>query len=154
VIKRKEELYHGPFLHKAPELVVLPRDERISVDSSRRGWTDAFERHDRLDPEVSYGYSGHHGVTGILAAAGPGIAFGAAPESAGITQIPATICRLLGLELEGADGAPIEEILADGTGGGARRVAGVEAQAAGDAPVYSAEEEAVILERLRDLGYE
>ena len=89
-VKRKEELFHGPFLDKAPELVLLPHDERIHVDSSRRPWTTAFERHERLDPAVSYGYSGHHGLTGILAAAGPGIAFGAAPDGAEITQIPAT----------------------------------------------------------------
>jgi predicted AlkP superfamily phosphohydrolase/phosphomutase len=153
-VRRKEELYHGPFLHKAPELVLLPRDERISIDASRRGWTDAFERHERLDPQIGYGYSGHHAVTGILAAAGPGIAFGTAPENAEITQVPATICRLLGIELDGVDGAPIEEILADGTGGGTRRMAAAEPQADTEATVYSAEEEALILERLRDLGYE
>ena len=60
---------------------------------------------------------------------------------------------LLDLELEGVDGAPIEEILADG-GERARRVAAADGQARGDEPVYSPEEEAVILERLRDLGYE
>ena len=52
------------------------------------------------------------------------------------------------------DGAPIEEILADGTGGGTRRMAAAEPQAGTEATVYSAEEEALILERLRDLGYE
>lgn len=151
-VKRKEELFHGPFLDRAPELVLLPRDERIHVDSTRRRWPAVFERHERLDPEVSYGYSGHHGLTGILAAAGPGIGFGAAPENAEITQIPATICRLLGLELEGVDGAPIGEIL-DGEAEG-RHVAAGPSPSAGEEPAYSAEEEAVILERLRDLGYE
>jgi predicted AlkP superfamily phosphohydrolase/phosphomutase len=152
-VRRKEELFRGPLLAKAPELVLLPHDERIHVEASRRPWPSAFERHERLDPEVGYGYSGHHGLTGILAAAGPGIAFGAAPENAEITQLPATICRLLGLELDGVDGAPIEELLAD-SGGDTRRVAAAGGQARGDDPVYSAEEEAVILERLRDLGYE
>ncbi|HWM14641.1 MAG TPA: hypothetical protein VNO56_09180, partial [Gaiellaceae bacterium] len=152
-VRRKEELFRGPLVGKAPELVLLPHDERIHVEASRRPWPAAFERHERLDPEIGYGYSGHHGLTGILAAAGPGIAFGAVPEGAEITQLPATICRLLGLELEGVDGAPIEEILADG-GERARRVAAADGQARGDEPVYSPEEEAVILERLRDLGYE
>ena len=151
-VKRKEELFHGPYLDRAPELVLLPHDERIHVDSTRRPWPTAFERHEHLDPAISYGYSGHHGLTGILAAAGPGIAFGAAPEHAEITQLPATICRLLGLELEGVDGAPIDEILS-GEGEGRHVAAGATPQA-GDEPAYSAEEEAVILERLRDLGYE
>jgi predicted AlkP superfamily phosphohydrolase/phosphomutase len=151
-VKRKVELFRGRFLDKAPELVLLPRDERSHVDATRRPWSAAFERHERLDPEVSYGYSGHHGLTGILAAAGPGIAFGAAPEGAEITQMPATLCRLLGLELDGVDGAPIAELLADG-GEGRHVAAAAAGRAAGEAS-YSAEEEAEILERLRDLGYE
>ena len=151
-VRRKEELFHGPFLDKAPELVLLPHDERIYVDSGRRRWERAFERHDRLDPEVGYGYSGHHGVTGILAAAGPGIAVGDVPEQAEITQIAATVCRLFGLELENVDGAPLEGILAD-EGAGGRRVAAA-GVAAREEPVYSEDEEAAMIERLRDLGYE
>ena len=49
-VRRKAELYHGPYLDKAPELVILPRDERIHVESSRRPWPTAFERHETLDP--------------------------------------------------------------------------------------------------------
>ena len=138
-VKRKEELFRGRFLDKAPELVILPHDERIHVDSTRRPWPSAFERHEHLDPEISYGYSGHHGLTGILAAAGPGIAFGAVPEDAEITQLPGTICRLFGLELNGVDGEPIAEILSGEDEG--RHVATGAAGAAGEAS-YSAEEEA------------
>ena len=112
-VKRKEELFFGPYLDKAPELVLLPHDERIHVDSTRRPWSTAFDRHEHLDPEISYGYSGHHGLTGILAAAGPGIAFGEVPEAAEITQLGPTLCRLLGIELADVDAAPIEEILVD-----------------------------------------
>jgi predicted AlkP superfamily phosphohydrolase/phosphomutase len=151
-VKRKEELFHGPFLWKAPELTLLPFDERIHVDPSRRSWTTSFERHEHLDPAVSYGYSGHHGLTGILAAAGPGLSFGAVPEQAEITQIGPTLCRLLGLDLEGVDAAPIAEILE--AGGEGRRVAIATPTGTADETAYSPEEEAVILERLRDLGYE
>ena len=133
-VKRKEELYHGPLLHKAPELVLLPRDERIFVESSRRSWPAAFERHERLDPESFYGYSGHHGLNGIVAAAGPGITAGSLPENAEITQMPATLLNLLGVS-SNLDAAPL-----------------VTAQV--DEPVYSADEEAEMVERLRDLGYE
>ena len=121
-VKRKEELFHGPFLDRAPELVLLPHDERIHVDSTRRPLGRRRSTATSAStPRSRYGYSGHHGLTGILAAAGPGIAFGAAPESAEITQLPATICRLLGLELEGVDGAPIGEILAGEGEGQPRR---------------------------------
>jgi predicted AlkP superfamily phosphohydrolase/phosphomutase len=129
-VKRKEELYRGPFMDKAPELVILPRDERIHVESSRRDWPSAFERHERLDPGLFYGYSGHHGQTGILAAAGPGIAVGDPPIEE-ITDASAWILGLFGLAAHDQDGRP-------GT-----------AQSA-----YSEEEERQLVERLRDLGYE
>jgi predicted AlkP superfamily phosphohydrolase/phosphomutase len=152
-VLRKEELYAGPFLDKAPELVLLPYDERINVDPSRRRWTGAFDRHERLDPQVSYGYSGHHGVTGILAAAGPGIRPANLPPGAQILQLPATILRLLGLEAEGLDGEPLAAIL---EGGAASPLPAATAppREASDAPVYSEEEEQRLVERLRDLGYE
>jgi predicted AlkP superfamily phosphohydrolase/phosphomutase len=152
-VARKEELYSGPFLDKAPELVLLPHDERINVDPSRRHWTRAFERHERLDPEVSYGYSGHHGVTGILAATGPGIEPADVPESAEIVQLPATILHLLGLSAEGLDGEPLAAIL-EQTAPVADVAPAAAAPEASEEPVYSEEEERQMVERLRDLGYE
>lgn len=149
-VHRKEELFHGRHVDKAPELVILPRDERIHVDSSRRAWERAFDRHERLDPERFYGYSGHHGQTGVLAAAGPGIRMADVPEGSEITQVPATLLALLGLEAE-LDGPPLEAILEARS---RERAAAVAAAAPSDAPVYSEEEEARMVERLRDLGYE
>jgi predicted AlkP superfamily phosphohydrolase/phosphomutase len=153
-VLRKEELFEGPFLDKAPELMLIPYDERINVDPSRRRWTEPFERHERLDPEVSYGYSGHHGVTGILAATGPGIQPADVPDGAEITQLPATILSLLGLSAEGLDGEPLAAILEEDAGTPAETVASETPRAASDDPVYSEEEERQMVERLRDLGYE
>src|SRR5262249_47513763 len=115
-VLRKEELYSGPFLDKAPELILIPYDERINVDPSRRRWTEVFERHERLDPEGSYGYSGHHGVTGILAATGPGIQPADVPQGSEIVQLPATILQLHGLSAEGLDGEPLAAILDEDQG--------------------------------------
>ena len=151
-VRRKEELYRGPYLDKAPELVILPRDERIHVDSSRRPWARAFERHERLDPELFYGYSGHHGLTGILAAAGPGIRAGDVPPGSEITQLPATVLRLFGLAADGLDGAAIEAILEPADVRPLRDEAAA-ASPAGES-VYTPEEEARLVEHLRDLGYE
>jgi predicted AlkP superfamily phosphohydrolase/phosphomutase len=129
-VKRKEELYDGPFYEKAPELVLLPQDERIHVESSRRDWPSTFERHERLDPEHFYGYSGHHGLNGIIAAAGPGIPLGD-PPVAEIADVSTFLLGLFGLEDEGGAGA---------------------ATAATSA--YTEDEERELVERLRDLGYE
>jgi len=149
---RKRDLYHGPYVDKGPELLVLPHDERIHVDGNRRPWTQAWDRHDRLDPEIGYGYSGHHGLNGILAAAGPGIRPADLPEGAEITQLAATILRLFGLAAEGLDGRPLEEILEPSSADAETVVAG--RGGASEQPVYSEEEERRIVERLRDLGYE
>jgi predicted AlkP superfamily phosphohydrolase/phosphomutase len=151
-VKRKDELYRGPFMDKAPELVILPRDERIHVDSSRRAWPAAFERHEHLDPESFYGYSGHHGLTGILAAAGPGIRPADVPTGSEITQLAATILALLGLEAA-VDAPPIEAILEDTLVRAETAVAQGEPVALAE-PVYSEEEDARLIEKLRDLGYE
>ena len=150
-VLRKADIYHGPYLDRAPDLIALAIDERIHVDSLRLRGTAAIEVHDHLDPEHSYGYSGHHGVDGILAAHGPGIRPGVVPAGSGIVQMAATILRLHGIEADDLDGGPIEGILA-----GSAETVRVAAQgpAASEEGVYSAEEEAGILERLRDLGYE
>ncbi len=153
-VLRKEELFHGPFLDRAPELMLIPYDERINVDPSRRRWTEPFERHVRLDPEVSYGYSGHHGVTGILAATGPGIRPADVPDGSEIVQLPATILSLLGLSAEGLDGRPLAAILEENAGEAAEAVAPETPHEASEEPVYSEEEEQQMVERLRDLGYE
>jgi predicted AlkP superfamily phosphohydrolase/phosphomutase len=151
VVHTKEELYRGPHLDRAPELVVIPRDERIYVDASRRRWTSAFERHEHLDPASSYGYSGHHGLHGILAAAGPGIRIADLPAGAEITQMPATLLSLFGLAAD-LDGAPIEAILEKPVA--AEASVGATGAAAAEGSVYSREEEERMIERLRDLGYE
>jgi predicted AlkP superfamily phosphohydrolase/phosphomutase len=150
-VLRKAEIYHGPYLDRAPDLIVLTIDERVHVDSLRRRGVPAIEVHDHLDPEHAYGYSGHHGVDGILAARGPGIRPGVVPAGSGIVQMAATILRLHGIAADGLDGAPITAILAEE--GDAVQVA-AQGPVASEEGVYSAEEEAGILERLRDLGYE
>jgi predicted AlkP superfamily phosphohydrolase/phosphomutase len=152
-VVHKEELYEGPFVDKAPELILLPYDERIHVDASRRRFESAFERRERLDPEHAYGFSAHHGVNGILAAGGPGIRPADLPEGAEIVQLAGTILRLLGLSAEGLDGAPLEAILEE-TAPSAPPASSTAPQAASEEPVYSEEEEAAMVERLRDLGYE
>ena len=151
---RKEELPPGRSSTRRRSCILLPYDERINVEiRPRRRWTEPFERHERLDPEVSYGYSGHHGVTGILAAAGPGIEPAAVPDGAEIVQLPATILPLLGLSADGLDGEPLAAILAS-TRRRRLRLSPPTRREASDEPVYSEEEERQMVERLRDLGYE
>ncbi len=161
-VRRRDEIYHGPHIDKAPDLVILPRDERVHVESSRRSWPAALELHDHLDPENFYGYSGHHGQTGVFAGAGPGIRMADFPEGASIEQLPATLLALAGLAGPGMDGEALHGILepadsTESTASARAQEAALEAAdpaAATGEHAYSAEEEAQIVERLRDLGYE
>ena len=91
-------------------------------------------------------------VTGILAAAGPGISSADVPEGADITQIPATLLALHGLEAP-LDSSPIESILIPSSTR-ARQPAGAVPQDPLERPGYTREEEDMIVQRLRDLGYE
>jgi predicted AlkP superfamily phosphohydrolase/phosphomutase len=150
-VVRKRDIYQGPYYDRAPDLIALTIDERVHVGSMRRRGTAAIEVHDHLDPEHAYGYSGHHGVDGILAARGPGIRPGVVPDGSNIVQMAATILRLHGIEADGLDGGPIEAIL---TGAGEAVRVQAQGPAASEEGVYTADEEAGILERLRDLGYE
>jgi predicted AlkP superfamily phosphohydrolase/phosphomutase len=151
-VKWKEELYRGFYLDKAPELVLLPRDERIHVDSSRQRWSEAFQRHERLFARGTAHFSGQHAITGILAAAGPGIAHVHMPRGSEITQMPATILALHGLEAP-LDAPAIEEILAPAAMP-ARRPVGTVSQTPVEPPAYTREQETRMVKRLRDLGYE
>jgi predicted AlkP superfamily phosphohydrolase/phosphomutase len=151
-VLRKDELYHGFYLDKAPELVLLPRDERIHVDSTRQRWSETFQRHEHLFARGTAHFSGQHAVTGILAAAGPGIEVADVPDGSDITQVPATLLALHGLEAP-LDASAIDTIL-DPETTSARRKVGAVAQGPVEPAGYTHEEEELIVRRLRDLGYE
>ena len=36
----------------------MPHDERLYVDGARRRWKSAFDRHEHLNPQISYGSRG------------------------------------------------------------------------------------------------
>lgn len=150
-VRPRDELFHGAFIDKAPDLVLLPRDERVHVDLSQRRWGSAFDRNDGVGAGAAL-FSGQHALTGILAAAGPGIRAGAVPPGSEITQLPATLLALHGLRSE-LDAHPIEAILEPELAP-EREVTPATNRLPVEEPAYSAEEEAEIVRRLRDLGYE
>jgi predicted AlkP superfamily phosphohydrolase/phosphomutase len=149
-VHRKEELYAGPFMDRAPELVVLPRDERIHVASAPRPGQLPFDLLDRLDRGGNW--SGHHAVNGFLLAEGPGIVHGSVPDGASFGQIASTLLALHGLDAD-LELPAIEPIL-DGSALPRRREVEAIAQTPSDDPAYTSEQEATILEHLRALGYE
>jgi predicted AlkP superfamily phosphohydrolase/phosphomutase len=145
----REEIYHGPYVDRAPDFVLVPLDERVFVDSSRLESGEAFVRQDGIETAGKHAWSGQHVVSGVVAAAGPGIRQGVGQVDADITQIAPTVLALLGLDAD-FDSPPITAIL---DGGGSRRFVSAAAGAM-DEPVYSTTEAAQIHEHLRALGYE
>jgi predicted AlkP superfamily phosphohydrolase/phosphomutase len=151
-VRTKLELYWGPFLARAPELMLLPRDERVHADSSRQLWHETFQRHERLVVHGTTSYSGQHALKGILAAAGPGIRPADVPAGTEIASLAATLLALLGISAE-LEAAPIEAILA-AEGASERRVVTAEMRTPAEASAYSRGEEEEMIRRLRELGYE
>ncbi len=150
---RREEVYHGPRFEEAPDLILLPWDDAdifygLSDFGSSRIW------------DQTYRYSGMHRDNGVLAACGPDIRRGASVLSPSIVDLAPTVLHLLGQEVpDDMDGRVLEEMLEPGFAAAhpVRRRAAPEqddgAQGGAARRDYSADEEAEVLERLRDLGY-
>jgi hypothetical protein len=59
-----------------------------------------------------YGRSGEHRPGGWLVAAGPGVEHGRLERTPSLLDLAPTFARILGVELPGAEGAAISEIVA------------------------------------------
>jgi len=148
---RREEVYRGARFEEAPDLILIPWDEAdifygLSDFGSSRIW------------DQTYRYSGMHRDNGVLAVCGPGIRRGAQPASPNIVDLAPTILHLLGQQgPDDMDGRVLEELFEPGFAAAhpVRRsvVEDRDGQPGGARRDYSADEEAEVLERLRDLGY-
>jgi predicted AlkP superfamily phosphohydrolase/phosphomutase len=149
---RREELYHGPFLADAPDLIIVWHDygywgrARYSQQEP-----DLFETNFHWDFGV-LPISGTHRPEGILLAVGPGIETGQTVTGAKLIDLAPTMMAFLGVPVPCAlDGRILESIFTAGS----LSVTYDETDTAlkqGDF-AFSAEEEAKIKQHLTDLGY-
>jgi len=102
-VQRREEVYTGPYLDYAPDLVITDHDERYYFDFFPHShYTQAFNIPERA--------SGNHAYDGILIGAGPDIRAGVI-EGARIVDVMPTLCVLLGLEIPpDVDGRVLEQL--------------------------------------------
>jgi predicted AlkP superfamily phosphohydrolase/phosphomutase len=144
---RREEVYSGPYLAEAPDLVFAVSGGGYLQDD-RLGATDP------IGPPPP-GYGSYHRSPGIWAAGGPDIAPSGPDATADIVDLTPTVLHLLGLpvprEMDG-------RVLTDHLRRESVATRPVTYASAGEAtrrrsPGYTAEEEREIAERLRDLGY-
>jgi predicted AlkP superfamily phosphohydrolase/phosphomutase len=146
---RNEEIYSGPRANEGADLVLFPRDGRYHPFGLFR-----FASRKWLQPPFD-GRSGWHRMNGVLVAAGPGVRSGERLEGAGIIDLMPNILAALDVPVPTrADGRVIEglwtpEFLAAHP----LRSAGDAGEVARAHTAYSDEDEALVSQRLADLGY-
>lgn len=154
---RREEVYSGPYLEEAPDLLVEwnlngmghldPAEEEVPPR-----YRPLLRRFDVTPSwsDVALPFNGFHRMEGIWAASGPGIRPGLRGVDAHIWDPFMSILAWLGVPVPSdADSAPLD-IWEDGSGPEVRRE---EVASTLEERAYSPEEEEAVRERLRDMGY-
>lgn len=147
---RPGDLYNGPYLKNAPDLIFTPRDWR----NQGYGVHD-FASNRWLEPSPDR--SGTHRMNGILCMYGPGIQPGSSIEGASLQDIAPTVLGLMGAPIPNVmDGQVLSSAMTDGLRSAlslSYSHVAVEAPENMPTPDMSPEEERVIRERLEALGY-
>jgi predicted AlkP superfamily phosphohydrolase/phosphomutase len=143
-IWKKEEIYRGAHLPKAPDILFLPRNlETIAFGDFEFGSNRVIEK--------SFGVSSSHRMNGIFVASGAGIKNGGEFSGASLIDLAPTILHLMGLPVPtDMDGRVLTEALEDSR---AIKYGGTSEGSAATRDGYSEEEEKEVMERLADLGY-
>ncbi|HHS96947.1 MAG TPA: hypothetical protein ENK08_03485 [Chloroflexi bacterium] len=148
-VYRREEIYHGPALADAPDLIADHYESDCDIVVDNKPGLFCFV--DRL------GRFGDHSRRGILVASGPD--FASRPPSdpvyASILDLPATLLHLYGAPLpRDWDGQVLRNLLATPLAEREVVYADTTAPETGTpGEGYSADEEVQVMEHLRDLGY-
>jgi predicted AlkP superfamily phosphohydrolase/phosphomutase len=149
-VYRKQDIYDGDYVNRAPDLVVLMRNLRYITRQSYE-----FARRHLVFAEPPTGETGGHRREGLLLAYGDRTAPGVRFDQAEIVDLAPTILHLMGCPVpEDMDGRLLSQILdphfmaahplqVQSTSGERRRGAGE----------LTPEEEQDLLEHLRNLGY-
>lgn len=157
-VYRREELHHGPYVERMPDVIFMARDEAYVGFGGHEFGNNALMRSSPL-------FNAHHRMDGMVALYGSAIRRGTRLDTYSIVDLAPTILYLLGYPIPAdMDGqvmaqAFLPEFLTT------RQVVTVAPTPKDDgrrtkddglpAPdgVYSASEEGEVLERLKDLGY-
>ncbi len=147
---RREELYHGERLERAPDIIIVTKDSYKCGTSI-----------DRLISEVPLDIcsklSGVHCMDGIILAQGPHIRRNALIEDAGIIDVAPTVLYALGMPIPSdMDGKPLTGLFESGFTERATAFYSDERkveEVASDKYGYSEEEEESVRLKLEALGY-
>ncbi|RME45666.1 MAG: hypothetical protein D6795_16355 [Deltaproteobacteria bacterium] len=144
---RREEVYSGPFLEQAPDVVFLPRTMRYKA----MGVVD-FPSNRTIEPV--YANPGDHRMSGILIAQGRGFQRGVHADPARIIDLAPTILHLMDLPIPaGVEGRVLTGMLAPDHARRPIRRLPPSPTAVSSAPSNRGEEEERLRDLLRNLGY-
>ena len=145
---RREEIYEGPLIGDAPDIAFLPADMRQlplgNADfTSNKFMVDAF------------GISGCHRMNGVLIARGASIKRSCRVDSASIYDIAPTLLYLLDQNVpDDMDGRVLSEAIAEQhLSANPMRTVAASTNGRASEVEFSPEENADVLERLKQLGY-
>ncbi len=156
-VHRREEIYRGPFLEEAPDLVVEWNLAETGVldpseDEIPPKYRSLFRRFD-LTPSWSDAilpYNGFHRMEGIWMAKGPGIKVGKKGKEAAISDPYLSILSQLGIPVPEDIDSREMDIWEEGKRPLVKREG---TQGKREGRDYTAEEEEAIKARLREMGY-
>jgi predicted AlkP superfamily phosphohydrolase/phosphomutase len=162
---RREEVYSGPYVGDAPDVVVkwaLNRGYSYAFKASAKvpagTWIEQLDLTKADNQQFFNGKSGTHRDDGIFLACGPGIRAGETVQKARIIDLAPTILNLLDVPVPAdMDGRVLEEIFSEKHVPVAAPCAAVACESVNGNGhgngTYSADDEALISERLKALGY-
>ena len=162
-VYRKDEIYTGPYLDRAPDLTVAWWEGITFVGKPsfsgqhRNGGESKVVEYIGEDPLASGEWTGNHAVNGILLMKGKDLRGGARLNGAEIIDVAPTLLYLLGVPgFEAMDGRVLTEAFKDEY----LQSHGFDVQSSGVAgytefsdQTYSDAESILVAQRLRDLGY-
>jgi predicted AlkP superfamily phosphohydrolase/phosphomutase len=148
-VLRREEIYSGPYLDQAPDLILLPRH-----DTDKFFGLSDFGSNQMV--QQIYRYSGMHLDHGLLLMMGSQIERGAKLDNANIIDLSPTILYAMGLPIpQDMDGRPLAEAFAGDDAPGVPLLSTVPTSSPqrSEEASYTAEESREIEGRLKQMGY-
>ncbi len=151
-IFRREELYRGPHLDVIPDIGVW-WNQQITLEGPLIA--DFEGRRLEVEPAIPVpGITGGHAPDGTVIVYGPGVRRAAKIEQARIEDIAPTVLRLLGQPVPGyMDGAALNECFTEPLPVSTDAVPEILGDQRQQGPAYPPDEEEIIRDRLRNLGY-
>jgi predicted AlkP superfamily phosphohydrolase/phosphomutase len=148
-VLRREEIYSGPHLERAPDLILRPKEPSdIFFGLADFGHRETVAR--------VYRYSGMHRDDGMLIMNGPGVRAGSSIEGSAIQDVAPTVLHTMGLPVPtDMDGHVLEQAFGEDYTASFPVTFADPADVSGEGgwTDYTEEGEKEIMERLEGLGY-